>query len=91
MAKTKEIRNRIRSVVSTKKITKTMELVATSKMKRAQDRVNAAGPYVAKLSEMLAAIVRGGVQLPPIQKRDPVKRVAIQLITANRGLCGGFM
>jgi F-type H+-transporting ATPase subunit gamma len=92
MAKTKEIRNRIRSVTSTKKITKTMELVATSKMKRAQDRVNAAGPYVAKLSEMLAAIVRGGVSLnlPLITKRAPVTKVAVQLITANRGLCGGF-
>lgn len=92
MAKTKEIRNRIRSVTSTKKITKTMELVATSKMKRAQDRVNAAGPYVSKLSEMLSAIVRGGVKLdlPLLERRSPVKKVAIQLITANRGLCGGF-
>lgn len=92
MAKTKEIRNRIRSVSSTKKITKTMELVATSKMKRAQDRVNAAGPYVSKLSEMLSAIVRGGVKLdlPLLERRSPVKKVAILLITANRGLCGGF-
>ena len=92
MAKTKEFRNRIRSVTSTRKITKTMELVATSKMKRAQERVNAAGPYVAKLSEMLGAIVSGGVSLnlPLLTRREPVKTVAVQLITANRGLCGGF-
>jgi F-type H+-transporting ATPase subunit gamma len=92
MAKTKEFRNRIKSVRSTRKITKTMELVATSKMKRAQDRVNAAGPYVAKLREIISSILKGGVKvdLPLLTRRDNVKRVAVQLLTANRGMCGGF-
>lgn len=88
----KEIRKRIRSVTSTKKITKTMELVATSKMKRAQDRVAAAAPYTEKLNEIIAAIAEGGatLDLPLLQKRSEVKKVAIVLLTANRGLCGGF-
>lgn len=88
----KEIRKRIRSVTSTKKITKTMELVATSKMKRAQDRVQAAGPYTEKLNEIISAIAGGGasLDLPLLQKRSDVKKVALVLLTANRGLCGGF-
>ncbi|MCA8914347.1 MAG: ATP synthase F1 subunit gamma [Planctomycetes bacterium] len=88
----KEIRKRIRSVTSTKKITKTMELVATSKMKRAQDRVAAAGPYTEKLNEIISAIAEGGasLDLPLLQTRTEVKKVAIVLLTANRGLCGGF-
>jgi F-type H+-transporting ATPase subunit gamma len=88
----KEIRKRIRSVSSTKKITKTMELVATSKMKRAQDRVQAAGPYTEKLQEIIGAIAKGGaaLDLPLLQQRSEVKNVAIVQLTANRGLCGGF-
>jgi F-type H+-transporting ATPase subunit gamma len=88
----KEIRKRIRSVTSTKKITKTMELVATSKMKRAQDPVAAAGPYTEKLQEIISAIAQGGsgLDLPLLQSRKEVKNVALVLLTANRGLCGGF-
>ncbi|MCK6440855.1 MAG: ATP synthase F1 subunit gamma [Planctomycetes bacterium] len=88
----KDIRIRTRSVASTKKITRTMELVATSKMKRAQDRVNAASPYQAKLHELLGEVVAraGDVAHPLIAKRDKVSKVAILLVTANRGLCGGY-
>lgn len=88
----KEIRKRIKSVSSTKKITKTMELVSTSKMKRAQDRVQAAGPYTAKLDEIISAIAAGGasLELPLMQSRSEVKKVLVLLLTANRGLCGGF-
>lgn len=88
----KEIRKRIKSVSSTKKITKTMELVSTSKMKRAQDRVQAAGPYTAKLDDIISAIAAGGasMDLPLLQKRETVSKVLILLLTANRGLCGGF-
>jgi len=88
----KEIRNRIRSVGSTKKITRTMELVATSKMKRAQDRVNSALPYMNKLRDLLSQVAASGTATsePLLQKRDSVKRVQVLLITANRGLCGGY-
>jgi F-type H+-transporting ATPase subunit gamma len=88
----KEIRKRIKSVTSTKKITKTMELVATSKMKRAQERVQAAGPYTEKLQEIINAIAQGGAStdLPLLQSRKEVRNVALVVLTANRGLCGGF-
>jgi F-type H+-transporting ATPase subunit gamma len=101
MAKPRELRRRIKSVQSTRKITKTMELVATSKLKRAQDRVVAARPYAAALAEVI-----GDLYAPELAERFPllrqprvpgtpgltpgVSRVALILITANRGLCGAF-
>jgi F-type H+-transporting ATPase subunit gamma len=93
MAKPRELRRRIRSVQNTRKITKTMELVATSKLKRAQDRVAAARPYAAALTEVM-----GDLYAPELAERFPLlrqpaggaRRVALLLITANRGLCGAF-
>ncbi len=93
MAKPRELRRRIRSVQNTRKITKTMELVATSKLKRAQDRVIAARPYAAALAEVI-----GDLYAPELAERFPLlrqpegapRRVALVLLTANRGLCGAF-
>jgi F-type H+-transporting ATPase subunit gamma len=95
MAKPRELRRRIKSVQSTRKITKTMELVATSKLKRAQDRVVAARPYAAALAEVI-----GDLYAPELAERFPLLRqprvpgvsgrVALIVITANRGLCGAF-
>src|SRR5438128_6345239 len=93
MAQTRELRRRIKSVQSTRKITKTMELVATSKLKRAQDRVVAARPYAAALAEVI-----GDLYAPELAERFPLlrqpggksRRVALVVITANRGLCGAF-
>jgi F-type H+-transporting ATPase subunit gamma len=96
MAKPRELRRRIKSVQSTRKITKTMELVATSKLKRAQDRVVAARPYAAALAEVI-----GDLYAPELAERFPLLRqpaagkgargrVALVVITANRGLCGAF-
>src|SRR5207245_5200363 len=96
MAKPRELRRRIKSVQSTRKITKTMELVATSKLKRAQDRVVAARPYAAALAEVI-----GDLYSPELAERFPLlrqprdgtagsQRVALLLITSNRGLCGAF-
>ena len=98
MAQTRELRRRIKSVQSTRKITKTMELVATSKLKRAQDRVIAARPYAAALAEVI-----GDLYAPELAERFPLlrqpsgksgggghRRVALVVITANRGLCGAF-
>src|SRR5437667_8173543 len=93
MAKPRELRRRIRSVQNTRKITKTMELVATSKLKRAQDRVIAARPYAAALAEVI-----GDLYAPELAERFPLlrqpegtpPRVALVLLTANRGLCGAF-
>ena len=93
MAKPRELRRRIKSVQSTRKITKTMELVATSKLKRAQDRVVAARPYAAALAGVI-----GDLYAPELAERFPllrqskgaIRRAALVVITANRGLAGAF-
>jgi F-type H+-transporting ATPase subunit gamma len=93
MAKPRELRRRIKSVQSTRKITKTMELVATSKLKRAQDRVIGARPYAAALTEVIANLYSPELaeRFPLLrQPGDTLRRVALLLITSNRGLCGAF-
>jgi len=98
MAKPRELKRRIRSVQNTKKITKTMELVSTSKLKRAQDRVVGARPYAQALADVI-----GQLYSPDLAERFPllrqpgqsgrgagVRRAAVLLITSNRGLCGAF-
>jgi len=94
MAKPRELRRRIRSVQNTRKITKTMELVATSKLKRAQDRVVAARPYAAALADVIADLYSPALaeRFPLLRQPPPggVKRVALVVITSNRGLCGAF-
>ena len=93
MAKTRELRRRIRSVENTRQITKTMEMVSTSKLKRAQDRVVAARPYADALTQVIADLYA-----PDLADRFPllrqpaggVKRAAVVLVTSNRGLCGAF-
>lgn len=101
MAQPRELRRRIKSVENTRKITKTMEMVATSKMKRAQDRVVAARPYAAALAEIIAEL-----HDPELVERFPllqrpregggggggggIRRAVVVGITSNRGLCGGF-
>ena len=92
MQNAKEVKRRIKSVDNTRQITRTMEMVATSKLKKATDRVRAAEPY----SDALNVIVRSlyapefAEQFPVLRQPEEVKRVAVVLMTANRGLCGGF-
>ncbi|MEO7986840.1 MAG: ATP synthase F1 subunit gamma [Gemmatimonadales bacterium] len=97
MAKGRQLKGRIRSVQNTRKITKTMELVATSKLKRAQDRVIAARPYADALREVLTDLVTPDLadrfpllRRPAAPARGGPKRAAIILLTSNRGLAGGF-
>ncbi len=92
MAKGRELKGRIKSVENTRKITRTMEMVATSKMKRATDRVAAARPYANALADMLGHVYSSDLaqQFPLLRRPTQVKTVALLLITANRGLCGGF-
>lgn len=97
MAKSKALKGRIRSVTNTRKITRTMELVSTSKLKRAQDRVVATRPYAEALRGVIADLVTTelaeGFPLlrrpAPIAKGGP-SRAAVILLTSNRGLAGGF-
>ena len=92
MAKGRELKGRIKSVENTRKITRTMEMVATSKMKRAQDRVVAARPYAAALGEVLARLNSAELaeRFPLLRRRARVRRAAVVLLTSNRGLAGGF-
>ncbi len=92
MAGSSDVKRRIKSVENTRQITRTMELVATSKLKRATDRVRAVAPY----SDALASIV-GSLYAPELSEKFPllrrperVERAAVLLLTANRGLAGGF-
>lgn len=88
----KVIRKRIRSVDSTQKITRTMEMVATAKLKAAQDRVASSGPYLENLRRIMGDIGASDVDVsawPQFEVRDG-KRTLVFVITANRGLCGGF-
>ena len=97
MAKGRQLKGRIRSVQNTRKITRTMELVSTSKLKRAQDRVISARPYAEALREVLADLVTPELaerfpllrQPAPPAKGGP-RRAAVILLTSNRGLAGAF-
>src|SRR5687767_2725069 len=88
----KVIRKRIKSVTSTKKITRTMEMVATAKLKSASQRVASSGPYLENLRELMREIGASGVDVSkwPFFEVRPGKRTLLFLVTANRGLCGGF-
>lgn len=93
MATLREIRKRIQSVTSTKKITKTMEMVATSKMKKMQDRLKTTQPFVQKTDIILSHLLEAGIDIesnPILRERAEVSKVLILLISGNRGLCGGF-
>ncbi len=92
MAQARDIRRRIKSVQSTRQITHTMEMVAASKLRRAQDRVNAARPYAAKLTEVIAGLFTPELaeKYPILRQPKEIKRSALILLTSNRGLAGGF-
>jgi F-type H+-transporting ATPase subunit gamma len=92
MAKGRELKGRIKSVENTRKITRTMEMVATSKMKRAQDRVAAARPYARALGEVIQDLYSPELaeRFPLLRQPVQVKRAAVLLLTGNRGLAGAF-
>jgi F-type H+-transporting ATPase subunit gamma len=92
MPGTKEIRVKIKSVQNTRKITKAMEMVAASKMRRAQDRMRHARPYGEKIRNVAAHISHANPEYrhPFLVERDTVKRVGIIVVTADKGLCGGL-
>lgn len=92
MAKGRELIGRIKTTENTRKITRTMEMVATSKMKRAQDRVVAARPYAQALTDVISSLFNAELaeRFPLLRQPASEKRAAVVLLTANRGLCGGF-
>jgi len=92
MPGSKEIRNKIKSVQNTRKITKAMEMVAASKMRKAQERMRAARPYGEKIRNLAAHISHANPEYrhPYLVERDTVKGVGIIIITTDKGLCGGL-
>ncbi len=93
MANIRLIRRRIRGVQSISKITRAMEMIATSKMRRAQEAGVAGRPYDQKIRQVisdLAALPQAGGAPHPLLQRRPVKKIAVVYITSDRGLCGGL-
>ena len=92
MPGSKEIRNKIKSVQNTRKITKAMEMVAASKMKKAQERMRATRPYGEKIRNVAAHISHANPEYrhPFLVSRDPVRRIGIIVVTTDKGLCGGL-
>jgi len=88
----RDVKRRIKTVENTRQITRTMELVATSKLKRATDRVYATRPYAEAMHDIVSGLYSPGLadKYPILRRPDTVKRAAVLLLTANRGLAGGF-
>lgn len=91
MPSLKAIRKRIASVKNTKKITAAMKLVAAARLRRAQDAILAARPYADRLNEVISDVAaRAGDAHPLLVQREESKKIALVVITSDRGLCGGF-
>ncbi|MCP4684841.1 MAG: ATP synthase F1 subunit gamma [bacterium] len=92
MATLREVKKRIRSVQSTRRITKAMEMVAAAKLRKAQQRVEQAKPYAQKLDEMLGHLAAGstGEIAHPYFEERPIKKRTLVVIVSDRGLCGSF-
>ena len=92
MAGSKEIRTKIKSVENTRKITRAMEMVAASKMRKAQERMRAARPYAEKIRQVAAHLSRASSEYkhPFLVKRDVIKNVGVIVISSDKGLCGGL-
>src|ERR1700758_577320 len=91
MATLRDIRQRIRSVQSTQKITRAMKLVAAAKLRRAQERILEARPYAIKMAELVGTLARAlGEDKHPLLTRREGQRKLVVVITADKGLCGAF-
>jgi F-type H+-transporting ATPase subunit gamma len=92
MAGSKEIRTKIKSVQSTRKITKAMEMVAASKMRKAQERMRSARPYGDKIRNIVAHLANANPEYrhPFLEKNEVAKDVGVILVTSDKGLCGGL-
>src|ERR1700750_232258 len=90
-ASVRVLRRKIRTTKSTKKITKAMELVATSRIAKAQERVNASRPYSVAITKVLGALAsNASVDNPLLVARERVQRAGVLLITSDRGLAGAY-
>lgn len=91
MAGGKEIRNKIKSIQNTQKITKAMEMVAASKMRRAQERMRQARPYAEKMRNVIAHLAQANLEYKHSYSQDrDVRRLGMIIVSSDRGLCGGL-
>jgi F-type H+-transporting ATPase subunit gamma len=92
LASTQDLKRRVRSITNTRKVTKAMELVASARLRRSQQRIEAMRPYADRMLELMAGVSKaaGAVRLPLLERREQVQTVAILPVTADRGLAGGF-
>ena len=92
MAKARALDKRRRSIRNIRKITRTMELIATARFKKAMDRAHAAAAYTRRITALVANLAAGGlaVRHPLLESRDPLRRARLLVLSANRGLCGGY-
>jgi F-type H+-transporting ATPase subunit gamma len=92
MANPRVLDKRRKSIRNIRKITRTMELIATARFKKAMDRASAATAYTNRMTKLVQDLLTSGLEVhhPLLEKRDRVENVALLVLTANRGLCGGF-
>jgi len=92
MASPRELDKRRKSIRNIRKITRTMELIATARFKRAMDRAAAATDYTERMTRLVADLTRTGLKVshPLLEKRETTEHATLLVLTANRGLCGGF-
>ena len=92
MASTQDLKRRVRSISNTRKLTRAMELVASARLRRAQQRIEAMRPYADRMLELMAGTAQaaGAVRLPLLEQRDSVTTVGIVPVTGDRGLAGAF-
>lgn len=92
MSQAREIRTKISSIKNTQKITRAMELVAASKMRKAQDRMNLSKPYAKKIRKVISHVANSHAEYPHpfLVERKNIKRVGYIVVTTDRGLCGGL-
>src|SRR6185437_10482977 len=92
MAKARALDKRRKSIRNIRKITRTMELIATARFKKAMDRAHAATAYTRRIMQLVADLVASGLEVshPLLVAREEVKHAKLLVLTANRGLCGGY-
>jgi F-type H+-transporting ATPase subunit gamma len=92
MASTQDLKRRVRSIANTRKLTRAMELVASARLRRSQQRIEAMRPYADRMTELMTGTARaaGAVNLPLLERREAIKAVAIVPVTGDRGLAGAF-
>jgi len=92
LASTQDLKRRVRSITNTRKLTRAMELVASARLRRAQQRIEAMRPYADRMLELMAGVSQaaGAVRLPLLERREQVERVAIVPVTGDRGLARAF-